>query len=115
MKISVIIAVVHMTLGVFVKASNAVFFRRPIDFLFEFVPQVLFMVLLFGYMDFLIVYKWLQPWPLYASDAPSIITTMINLPLKLGKTVNISLYRMIAVAVSHYGARSMPLPKTISS
>lgn len=44
------------------------------------------MVVLFGYMDFLIVYKWLQPWKLYDSSAPSIITTMINMPLKVGKT-----------------------------
>ena len=34
MKISVIIAVVHMTLGVFVKASNALFFKKKIDFIF---------------------------------------------------------------------------------
>lgn len=87
MKISVIIAVVHMTLGVFVKASNATFNKNKIDFFFEFVPQLLFMVLLFGYMDFLIVYKWLIEWPIGDSRAPSIITTMINLPLKLGKTV----------------------------
>lgn len=34
MKISVIIAVVHMTLGVFIKASNAIYFRKWIDFFF---------------------------------------------------------------------------------
>lgn len=34
MKISVIIAVVHMTLGVFVKASNTLHFRRYIEFFF---------------------------------------------------------------------------------
>ena len=34
MKISVIIAVVHMTLGVFVKASNALYFGKYIDFIF---------------------------------------------------------------------------------
>ena len=34
MKISVIIAVVHMTLGVFVKASNSLFFKKKIDFFF---------------------------------------------------------------------------------
>lgn len=45
------------------------------------------MVSLFGYMDFLIIYKWLQPWKPYDSTAPSIITTMINIPLKFGKTV----------------------------
>lgn len=89
MKISVIIAVVHMTLGVFVKASNALYFKRKLDFFFEFLPQIIFLVGLFGYMDFLIVYKWLRPWKMYDSSAPSIITTMINLPLKMGKTVSV--------------------------
>lgn len=89
MKLSVIIAVVHMTLGVLVKASNAIYFRKPLDFVFEFIPQIIFLVGLFGYMDFLIIYKWLKPWKLYDPKAPSIITTMINLPLKMGKTVNI--------------------------
>ena len=63
MKISVIIAVIHMTLGVFVKAANALYFRRFIEFFFEFIPQLGFMILLFGYMDFLIIYKWNQFWP----------------------------------------------------
>lgn len=87
MKIAVIIGVIHMTLGVFVKASNALYFHKKLDFFFEFIPQLIFMVALFGYMDFLIVYKWLQPWALYDANAPSIITTMINLPLRTGKTV----------------------------
>lgn len=86
MKLSVIIGVVHMTLGVFVKASNTIYFRRKLEFIFEFIPQLIFMLALFGYMDFLIIYKWLRPWKLYDANAPSIITTMINLPLKVGKT-----------------------------
>ena len=99
MKISVIIAVVHMTLGVFVKASNTLFYKRYIEFFFEFVPQLLFMVLLFGYMDFLIVYKWTIDWnAVGTANAPSIITTMINMPLKLGKTVlHHSYHRLTAV------------------
>jgi V-type H+-transporting ATPase subunit a len=36
-------------------------------------------------MDFLIVYKWLHSWD---DTAPSIITTMINLPLRMGKTAD---------------------------
>lgn len=87
MKISVIIAVLHMTLGVFIKASNSLYFRRWIDFIFEFIPQLIFFIALFGYMDFLIIYKWLKPWQPLDPNAPSIITTMINLPLRLGKTV----------------------------
>lgn len=62
MKLSVIIAIVHMTFGIILKATNARFFRKPLDYFFEFWPQVIFMVLLFGYMDFLIIFKWLQPW-----------------------------------------------------
>lgn len=34
MKIAVIIGVIHMTLGVFVKASNAIYFKKWLDFFF---------------------------------------------------------------------------------
>lgn len=34
MKISVIIGVLHMILGIFVKASNSIFFKRKLDFFF---------------------------------------------------------------------------------
>jgi V-type H+-transporting ATPase subunit a len=83
---------VHMTLGVFIKATNTLHYKKLIDFFFEFVPQLLFLVLLFGYMDFLIIFKWLTDWGLDSPTAPSIITTMINMPLKLGATVQCSLY-----------------------
>lgn len=62
MKISVIIGVVHMTLGVFIKASNSIYFGKYMDFFFEFIPQLAFLLTLFGYMDFLIIYKWLVNW-----------------------------------------------------
>lgn len=87
MKLSVIIGVIHMTAGVLLKASNAMYFKSKMDFVFEFIPQILFLLLLFGYMDFLIIYKWTVDWGLFPANAPSIITTMINLPLNLGRTV----------------------------
>jgi V-type H+-transporting ATPase subunit a len=34
MKISVIIGVTHMTLGVFIKATNALYFKKYMDFFF---------------------------------------------------------------------------------
>lgn len=67
MKISVIIGVIHMLAGVLLKASNAIFFRSWMDFFFEFVPQLGFLLLLFGYMDFLIIYKWNVDWGLWSS------------------------------------------------
>jgi V-type H+-transporting ATPase subunit a len=62
MKIAVIIGVIHMTFAVLLKASNAIYFKKWIDFFFEFIPQLIFMILLFGYMDFLIIYKWTIDW-----------------------------------------------------
>jgi V-type H+-transporting ATPase subunit a len=62
MKISVIIAIIHMTVGVVIKAFNSRFFKKTLDFYHEFIPQFIFLFLLFGYMDFLVVYKWLQDW-----------------------------------------------------
>jgi len=38
MKISVILGVAQMSLGVFMKALNSTQFKRPIDFIFEFIP-----------------------------------------------------------------------------
>lgn len=91
MKISVIIGVVHMTLGVLIKCTNSLYYRRKVEFWFETIPQLIFLVFVFGYMDFLIIFKWLKPWGYGNPHAPSIITTMINLPLGMGKTVKISL------------------------
>ena len=51
-----------MTVGVIIKAFNSIYFKRRLDFYFEFIPQFIFLVLLFGYMDFLIVLKWLKNW-----------------------------------------------------
>lgn len=82
MKLSVIIAISHMALGVFMKAFNAVYFKSYIDFFFEFVPQIILMLSLFGYMDLMIIIKWLTDYTNKESLAPSIINTMINIPLK---------------------------------
>ena len=70
------------------KAFNSVYFRQPIDFIFEFLPQIILLWALFGYMDFLILNKWLTDWSEpqnNSANAPSIITTMINMFLNGGK------------------------------
>ena len=87
MKVSVIIGVLHMTLGVLIKGTNCLYRSNLIDFFFEFIPQITFILVLFGYMDFLILYKWLQNWD--GMQAPSVITTLINLPMKFGATVRV--------------------------
>ena len=82
MKLSVIIAIAQMSLGVCMKAFNAVHFGSAVDFFFEFVPQIILLLSLFGYMDALIIIKWLTDYSGRENEAPSIINTMINIPLK---------------------------------
>lgn len=92
MKLAVIIGVIHMSFGILMKAFNSIYFRSWLDLFFEFVPQFIFMLVTFGYMDFLIFYKWGSDWRSNSSKSPSIITTMINMPLKLGSTDGTPLY-----------------------
>ncbi|CAI2384160.1 unnamed protein product [Moneuplotes crassus] len=82
MKLSVIIAVAHMALGICMKALNAIHFKSKLDFYFEFLPQIVLLLALFGYMDLLIILKWLSNYSGEEHMAPSIINTMINIPLK---------------------------------
>lgn len=78
LKLAVIIAIIHMTFGILLKGVNAIHFESPLDFFCEFIPQTVFLTCTFGYMDFLIILKWLT---VYEGEAPSIITTMIGMVL----------------------------------
>jgi V-type H+-transporting ATPase subunit a len=84
MKISVIFGVAQMCLGIFLKALNALYFRKMLDFFHEFVPQMILMVCLFGWMDFLIIMKWLTNWEGRTDRAPGIVGIMISMFLKGG-------------------------------
>lgn len=81
MKIAVILGIAQMALGVILKACNAIYFRNYLDLIHEFIPQILLLLLVFGYMDLLIIIKWLTDYSGHENRAPSIITTMINIPL----------------------------------
>ena len=83
MKLSVLVGVTQMLLGVLLKFVNAWHYRNGIDFIFECIPQLTFMVAIFGYMDWMIMYKWVIP---VGSDPslsgpPSIINTLIVMGL----------------------------------
>lgn len=76
-----------MALGVLMKAHNDLYFGQKLGFFFEFIPQMLLLLGLFGLMDTLIIVKWLTNWeatPGGTSAAPSIISTMIGMGLKFG-------------------------------
>lgn len=80
-------------IGIILKGINSVNDKKPLDFYFEFIPQLLLMICLFGYMDLLIVLKWLTDWTTVGiSNAPSIITIMIDIPLEFGALVNFIIF-----------------------
>src|SRR5574343_547913 len=50
-----------MSMGIIMKGFNALYFKSIVDFIFEFIPQIIFLIALFGWMDILIIAKWCYP------------------------------------------------------
>jgi len=72
MKLSVIIGIIHMTLGILIKGSNAVHFRRWPDLFLEVCTGLVILLGLFGWMDFLIYGKWFTTLDLTNKDIKTI-------------------------------------------
>lgn len=81
---SVVFGVVHMCMGLVMKALNATYFKRSNDFKHEFIPQIIMLLSMFGYMDILIITKWCTNYAGHENIAPSIITTMVSMFLNDG-------------------------------
>lgn len=58
MKMSILIGVAQMNLGIILSFFNAMFFRSAVDIWFQFVPQIIFLNSLFGYLSLLVIVKW---------------------------------------------------------
>uniref|UniRef100_A0A672RPZ3 V-type proton ATPase subunit a n=1 Tax=Sinocyclocheilus grahami TaxID=75366 RepID=A0A672RPZ3_SINGR len=91
MKMSVILGVSHMLFGVALSLVNFVHFRKFQDIFLQFVPQLIFMLSLFGYLIFLILYKWCIT--LRSEMAPSILLLFINMMLFDYQSEHVLLYR----------------------
>ena len=62
MKIAVTFGVVQMVFGILLSLFNHVYFKKRLSIWFEFLPQMVFMLCTFGYMIFLIVFKFTIDW-----------------------------------------------------
>ncbi len=47
-----------MSLGIVLKGINALYRKDYLEIYFEFIPQLLMLTILFGYMDLMIIVKW---------------------------------------------------------
>lgn len=87
MKLSIIFGVIHMIFGVCVSVVNYNFFNKRIRIVLEFLPQIIFLVLLFAYMVFMMFMKWVQYsaktdfQPHTPGCAPSVLIMFINMML----------------------------------
>ena len=85
MKLSIIVGVLHMMLGIFIRGVNNMNAKNNIAFIFEFIPQFLFMGVMFGYLIIMIYYKWNTDYDNNTHNAPSLLSIMINMAIKLGE------------------------------
>lgn len=58
MKLGVIMAVLHMSIGIVQKGTNSIYFNKLPDFWTEVVTGLIILWGLFGWMDFLVIAKW---------------------------------------------------------
>lgn len=58
MKMSIVFGVTQMNLGIIMSYTNQRYFSDSISTIFEFIPQMIFLNSLFGYLTFLIILKW---------------------------------------------------------
>ena len=68
MKLSVILGVFQMLIGIILKGMNAFYEKDFVEIVFIFFPQIILMLSLFGYMDFLIFAKWATSYKISGTD-----------------------------------------------
>ncbi|GIX99844.1 hypothetical protein CDAR_460752 [Caerostris darwini] len=79
MKTSVVLGVSQMAFGVVLGLWNHRYFKRPLNVVCEFVPQIIFLIAIFGYLVLLIFSKWTNYDATMASCAPSLLIMLINM------------------------------------
>uniref|UniRef100_A0A8C8GKT1 V-type proton ATPase subunit a n=1 Tax=Oncorhynchus tshawytscha TaxID=74940 RepID=A0A8C8GKT1_ONCTS len=87
MKMSVIVGISHMSFGVILGIFNHLHFREKFNLYLVLLPELLFLLCLFGYLVFMIIYKWLAFSARDSQMAPSILIHFINMFLMQGDGV----------------------------
>jgi V-type H+-transporting ATPase subunit a len=102
MKMSVILGVLHvrtsflsakchpsktslqMTFALCLQLPNHIHFKRPLEIWANFVPQMIFLQSIFGYLVICIIYKWTIDWSKSPTQPPSLLNMLILMFLSPG-------------------------------
>ena len=81
-----------MTFALCLQVPNHLRFRKPVEIWANFVPQIIFLMSIFGYLVVCILYKWSVDWSQTDVKPPSLLNMLISMFLAPG-TIEEPLYR----------------------
>ncbi|KAI8767298.1 V-type proton ATPase 116 kDa subunit a isoform 1 [Biomphalaria glabrata] len=79
MKMSVILGVSQMFFGIALSYFNHRYFNKPLNLIFDFIPMIIFLFCMFGYLIILLFVKWIKYSPSQSHDAPSLLIGLIDM------------------------------------